>query len=299
MELSWINKARIALVAGFGIVVIGILAWPLAAPEDPLAPVRASTVGLGGTVVLLALAFSTGFAGYFIAWPHGREIGILGVPFALAVWAGRSGPMRTLTQALDEPFEREALLASLSVEPFYWLLIVAAGFAGVLAAQYLRPGSQPPLTTAQIKSYLKPAFCGNIAIALLVATLLAHFSLGVFARDLSTSDNHVAPQPAVGQIIFAVIAAFAVAAFAVKKFLDLSYLWPTLASILIIPFAKTIYYRTETIQEFAETLPATSFPRPIFAILPLQLVALGALGSVLGYWIAIRYDYWRKHESAG
>jgi len=163
MELSWINKARIALVAGFGIIVIGILAWPLAAPEDPLAPVRASTVGLGGTVVLLALAFSTGFAGYFIAWPHGREIGILGVPFALAVWAGRSGPMRTLTQALDEPFEREALLASLSVEPFYWLLIVAAGFAGVLAAQYLRPGSQPPLTTAQIKSYLKPAFCGNIA----------------------------------------------------------------------------------------------------------------------------------------
>ena len=72
MELTWINKVRIALVAGFAILVIGILAWPLAAPEDPVAPVRASNVPLGGTVVLLALAFSVGFAGYFIAWPHGR-----------------------------------------------------------------------------------------------------------------------------------------------------------------------------------------------------------------------------------
>jgi len=297
MELTWINKVRIALVAGFAILVIGILAWPLAAPEDPVAPVRASNVPLGGTVVLLALAFSVGFAGYFIAWPHGREIGILGVPFALALWAGRSGPMRTLTQALDEPLEREALLGSLSVEPFYWLLIVAAGFAGVLAAQYLRPGSQSPITVAKVKSYLKPASCANVAIALLVGTLLAHFSLGVFARDLTASDNHLASQPAVGQIIFAVLAAFGVAAFAVKKFLGLSYLWPALASIFVIPFAKTVYYKAETIAKFVETQPATSFPRPVFAILPLQLVALGALGSVLGYWMAVRYDYWRKHES--
>jgi len=297
MELTWINKVRIALVAGFAILVIGILAWPLAAPEDPVAPVRASNVPLGGTVVLLALAFSVGFAGYFIAWPHGREIGILGVPFALALWAGRSGPMRTLTQALDEPLEREALLGSLSVEPFYWLLIVAAGFAGVLAAQYLRPGSQSPITVAKVKSYLKPASCANVAIALLVGTLLAHFSLGVFARDLTASDNHLASQPAVGQIIFAVLAAFGVAAFAVKKFLGLSYLWPALASIFVIPFAKTVYYKAETIAKFVETQPATSFPRPVFAILPLQLVALGALGSVLGYWMAVRYDYWRRHES--
>jgi hypothetical protein len=27
-----------------------------------------------------------------------------------------------------------------------------------------------------------------------------------------------------------------------------------------------------------------------------QMVAFGALGSVAGYWMAIRFDYWRKHE---
>ena len=31
MELTWINKLRIAAVAALGIVVIGLLAWPLAA----------------------------------------------------------------------------------------------------------------------------------------------------------------------------------------------------------------------------------------------------------------------------
>jgi hypothetical protein len=298
MELSWINKLRITLVAAAGIVVIGILAWPMAAAQDPLAPVRAAHVGIGGTFVLVLLAFATGFAAYFIAWPHGREIGILAVPFGLAVWAGRSGPMRTLTQALDEPFERQALLASLDFEPVFWLLIVAAGFIGVAAAQRLRPASQGPLTISKLKSYLRPVVYANVGAALVVGALLAHFFTGVFARDLAASDNHAVAQPAIGQIIFAVIAAFAVAAFAVKKFFNLSYLWPAVASILITPFSRAIYYREETVARFVETEPATFFPSPIFAVLPLQLVALGAIGSVLGYWMAVRYEYWRTHESA-
>jgi len=26
------------------------------------------------------------------------------------------------------------------------------------------------------------------------------------------------------------------------------------------------------------------------------MVAFGTIGSIAGYWMAIRYDYWRKHE---
>ena len=73
MELSWVNKLRITAVAALGIVVIGILAWPLALPQDPLMPVRAPHLGFSETLVLLVLAFGIGFTGYFIAWPHGRE----------------------------------------------------------------------------------------------------------------------------------------------------------------------------------------------------------------------------------
>lgn len=299
MELTWINKLRIAAVTAVGVVLIGMLAWPLAAPADPLLPVRAWDITPFGTITLLFLAFGVGFAGYFIAWPHGREIGILGVPLGLAVWAGRSGPMRALTQVLNKPQEREALLRSLRFEPAYWLLIVAAGFAGVLAAQHLRPGSRPAPSLAQIKSHLKPGVYLNVAITLLVSTVLIAFLIGVFAQDLCTSYELVAAQPEVGQIFFAVVGAFAAAAFVIKKFLDLSYLWPTVAGLLVPPFVQAVYGNSQTVAKFAETEPATFYPHALFAILPVQFVALGALGAVAGYWMAVRYEYWRKHESAG
>jgi hypothetical protein len=240
-----------------------------------------------------------GFAGYFIAWPRGREIGILGVPFGLAVWAGRSGPMQALTQAFNKPYQREALLHSLRFEPAYWLLLAAAGFAGVLAAQRLRGGSRPAPSLAQIQSHLNPGVYLNGAISLLVSTALIAFLTGVFAQDLCTSYEMAAAQPAIGQIVFAMLAAFAAAAFVAKKFLGMSYFWPTLAALFVWPFADVVYGNSQTVTKFAETQPATSFPHVIFAILPLQFVAIGALGAVTGYWLAVRYEYWRKHESAG
>lgn len=297
MELTWINKLRIAAVAALGIILIGILAWPLAAPVDPMLPVRASNVSLAGTMLLLALALAIGFAGYFIAWPHGREIGILGVPFGLAVWAGRSGPMRTLTQALDQASERAALVHSLVAEPFYWLVLVAAGFAGVLLAQHLKPSPKQPVEEEESPArHLVANVYANAAIALAVAVLISQFFVDAFAQNL-TMLNNLAAQPAVGQICFAVIAAFAIAGFVVKRFLDLSYLLPAAASLFVIALAEILYYRAHIIRRFAETYPAPFFPQSIFAIVPIQLVTLGALGSVLGFWMAVRYDYWRKHET--
>lgn len=299
MELTSINKLRIAAVAALGMIVLGFLAWPLAAPADPLAPVRASSIGPSGTLVLLVLAFGLGFAGYFIAWPHGREIGILTVPFGLTIWAGRSGPMRVLTQACPQPAEREALASSLRFEPVYWLLVVAAGFAGVLLAQYLRAPSAQAEDEPATGDRPGSSTYVTVALALAGAVLIANFFLGVFAQDVATSRNMVPTQPPVGQIVFAVIAAFAVAAFLVKKFTNLSYLWPALASALVLGFAQAFYDGAQVLRQFAETRPPTSFPHSTLAILPIQLVALGTLGSVLGYWLAVRYDWWRKHETAG
>ncbi len=297
MELSWANKARLSAAAALGIIVIGVLAWPLATPEDPLAPVRSAQIGFVGALGLLALAFATGFVAYFLTWPHGREIGILAVPFGLVAWVVRSGPMQTLTQAYTTPAARQALLLSLRFEPVFWLLIVAAGFAGVLVAQYLHPGSGTPLTVSLLKNHLKPGVAITGAAALLVGTLLAHFFLGVFAQDLSATATAVATQPTIGQVLPAGIAAFAAAGFAVKKFFNLSYVWTAVTSVLVIPFAYGFYGRSETIAKFAESYPAVFFPHAVFTILPLQMVALGAIGSVLGYWLAVRYDYWRKHEA--
>jgi hypothetical protein len=189
------------------------------------------------------------------------------------------------------------LIHSLRAEPLYWLLIMAAGFVGVLLAQHLRPAPKsPPIDEPpKIRHGMNLYIYGLIALA--VAVLVSQFFVGVFAQNLAMSRS-VAAQPAVGQIIFGVAAAFGVAGFVVKRFLDLSYLLPAAASVFVIAFAETVYYRAGVVQKFAETCPATFFPHSVFAIMPVQLVALGAIGSVIGYWMAVRYDYWRKHETA-
>jgi hypothetical protein len=300
MELTWINKLRIAAVATLGIVAIGLLAWPLAAPADPLSPVRAWSISSFGTITLLILAFGLGFIGYFLAWPHGREMAILAVPFGLTIWAGRCGPMRVLTQACKQPYEREALAFSLRFEPVYWLLVVAAGFAGVLLAEYLRPApaAEPP-EDQPTKSYNNINTYITGLLALVATVLISHFFVGVFARDVATSRNVTPTQPPTGQILFAVASAFAVASFVIKKFANLSYIWPAIGSVFLTGFAQAVYCNSETIRQFAETRPATFFPHSALTILPVQFVALGTLGSILGYWMAVRYDWWRKHESAG
>jgi hypothetical protein len=206
--------------------------------------------------------------------------------------------MRVLTQAYPEPAQREALLQSLRFEPVYWLLVVAAGFAGVIAAQRLRPASGKPLTVSKAKSYIKSDTVLTILMTLMVSVLVSQFLLGAFAQNLPTSDKIAAAQPATGQILPAAVAAFAAAAFLAKKFFGVSYIWPTVASLLVVPFAEIAYCRGDTIQKLAETQPATSLPHAVLAILPVQLVALGTIGSVIGYWMALQYDHWRTHETA-
>jgi len=298
MELSWINKVRIGAVIALGVVVIGILAWPLAAPEDPMSPLRSSGIGFVGTLGLLALAFVVGAVSFFVSWPHGREIGILAVPFGLATWAVRCGPMQSLTQSHASAQAREQIVHSLLFEPVYWLLVVAAGFLGVLVAQCIGANRSSKGGVAKLQSCLKPNAVVIGLLALLVATLRSAFFIGAFGQDLPTSAKAMAAQPPRGQIVFAGIGAFAAAGFVVKKFFDLSYAWTTLAGVFVIPFATLAYYRSEMIEKFAETQPGTFFPHAVFAVLPVQLVAFGAIGAVIGYWLAMQYDYWRQHENA-
>ncbi len=60
MELSLLMKFRICVVMGLGVVLIGILAWPLAAPLDPFGVV--SIPAGTGSIVLAVLALLTGLA---------------------------------------------------------------------------------------------------------------------------------------------------------------------------------------------------------------------------------------------
>lgn len=290
-------KLRIAAAAAVGVVVIGVLAWPLAEPAEPFEAVRMSNLGAGGAAVLLALAFAVGLVGYFVSWPHGREIGILAVPAGLAIWAARTGNMASQIQMSPAIDQRQALLNGLKWEPIFWLAVVGVGFAGVLCGQKLRPGAasdQPEETPKPT-----PALYLNAAVALIASVLIVVLTLGRLAQDITMTNGKlgsVMAQPATGQMIFGLIVAFGLAGFIVKHFLGAGYIWPIIASGLITPFAITTYAKYDAINHLAQNWPAVFFSNAALSILPVQMVAFGTIGAIAGYWTGIRYDFWRKHE---
>lgn len=291
-ELPWPVKLKVTATLLVGIILIGFLA-PLGTPVEPFGVISVPT--FGGAVTLAGLAVLAGFIGYFLSWPYGREIGILAAPAGLAIWAVRGGNMAELMRLAPTLAQRQVLFAALKWEPIFWLAIVAAGFGGVLIGQYLvsRLSSLVPRSFVLRLSSLVPRI-----LAVVGSVFIAQFCIGIFAQDVRIPDHRlgsVMAQPAVGQIVFAVLVSFGIAAFLVKKFLDASYIWPIAASALVTGFAVITYIKEDTLQYLVEHHPPIFFSRVVTSILPVQMVAFGVLGSIAGYWLAVRYNYWRKH----
>ncbi len=300
MELSWLMKLRIVVSAAVGVFLVGICAWPLAASPEPFAPLSMHTgaISFWDGLILAALAFLSGLVAYFPSRPWGREIGILAVPAGLAVWAVRGANMTALLQLNPTLAQRQELFSALKWESFFWLAIVAVGFAGVLAGERISPSPEPEKTKEKPKpksdKYL------NAAIALVGSVLIAQFCINVFAQGIEIPDSKlgsVMAQPSTGQIVFALLVSFAIAAFVVKKFLNLGYIWPIISSALVTAFAVSIYIREPILQHLGRNWPVVFFSNSVTAILPVQMVTFGTLGSIWGYWLAFRYNYWREHEN--
>ena len=299
MELSWLMRLRIAAAVATGVILIGILAWPIATPSGPLGAGMHSAISLGGARTLVVLALLAGFIAYFLSWPYGREIGILAVPSGLAVWAVRSGNMAGLIQLNPTLAQRQDLFAAIRWEPIFWLAIVAVGFAGVMIGQKIsRPKTQPK--KMQEKANPKSNIYLNAILALVFSVLIAQFCIRIFAQDVKISDGRfgsVVAQPATGQITFAVLVSFGLAAFIVTRLLNAGYIWPIIASALVTAFVNITYVSQDALQHLVGNWPAVFFSNAVTSILPVQMVAFGTLGSIAGYWLAVRSKYWRKHES--
>ncbi|MBL7152305.1 MAG: hypothetical protein ISS79_01200 [Phycisphaerae bacterium] len=290
-------KLRIAAAAAVGVAVIGLGAWPLVEPTEPFEAVRLANLGFGGAVTLLAAAFAVGLIGYFVSWPHGREIGILAVPSGLAIWAARTGNMASQVQMSPAIDQRQALLAALKWEPIFWLAVVAAGFAGVLCGRQIR--SAPTAAQPKEKPKPTPALYLNAAVALLASVLIALITLGRLAQDITMTNGSlgsVMGQPATGQIVFGVIVAFGLAGFIVSNFLNAGYVWPIIAAALVPILAISSYAKPHDLNLLVQYWPPVFFSNVAISILPIQMVAFGTIGAITGYWMGIRYDFWRRHE---
>jgi hypothetical protein len=95
-----------------------------------------------------------------------------------------------------------------------------------------------------------------------------------------------------GLVIF-VFAAFLIIAFVVKLFLNVSYIWPAVSTVLVAFVAAIISGRPGVLEAMMENYAAGFFIDTNAAVLPIQFVCFGVLGAVTGYWWCLSYKYWR------
>ena len=103
-------------------------------------------------------------------------------------------------------------------------------------------------------------------------------------------------EPAAAQIAFGVIVAFAIAAFIAREFLGVSFFWPLTATVFVTALGLALNMNLGTLHHLVNNWAPTFSSHSITFILPIQIVAFGAIGSISGYWLAVRYNYWRHHE---
>ena len=295
MELSWPMKLRIAAAAAIGVILIGLIAWPLVKPIDPFT--LASIPPIAGIISLLAWAFMAAFIAYFICWPYGKEIAPLAVPAGMAIWAVKSANIGSVMQTAPTAAQRLQILLTLKWQGFFWLAVVVVGlFATQLAHFILKPKLIEPQTQSQ---RIKLNLYFRSAIALVASLLIAKLLLPFLAQDIRIFEaklGSVIAQPHTAQIVYAVIISFGVAAFLVKILLGVSYIFTIIASAVTTTLAITDYAKPPILEQIAKSSPAIFFPNALVAISPIQMVTFAALGAIAGFWLAVRYNYWRKHS---
>jgi hypothetical protein len=299
MELTWPMKLRIAAAIACGFVLVGVVAWPSDSPLDPFgSAILTKSISNSDIVTLLIMSFIAGLIAYFCCWPYGRQIAALAVPFGLTIWAVRTGSMAGLMQTCQTLGQRQQLLTTLRWEPFFWLAVIAVGFIGIIVGQKIFPDKKPLNPQQEHKKQYGKYL--NLIVTLPVSVLIVLVCIKIFAQDVTLSDNRlgsVIAQPAIGQIIFAVLASSGIAAFVVRTFFSAGYIWSIIACSIVTTFFINSYIKSDTLSYLVDQWPATFFPNVIVSILPVQMVAFGTIGAIAGYWTAVHYNFQWKHKS--
>jgi len=290
VELSWVTKLRIGAALALGAVGLGLCAWPVVASKDPMGVVSAANVATPEAVFLVGLSFLVGVGGYFVAWPYGRPIGFLTVPAGLAVWAIRSHEICSLMQRAPSGLQRAGIYASLRWDSLFWLALIGSGLAGVWVASRLRPAQSGTFHNPLQDTRSKANLLLDAAVALVMSLAIGYVVVAILAQGTQLAGRDIATQPAPAQIVFAVMVAFGTAGFVTGKISRLGPCWPTVASAVLPMAAGLFYARADALEDLASAYPATCFKTSVMAILPVQMVAFGALGAAAGYWLAVRYE---------
>lgn len=300
VTMKWLLRLRIVAVMGIGVFLLAFVAGPIVTPKIPLGTVTLyqNDISFLQVITCLVLAFLTGLVSFFVAGNDGRAIGPLAVPAGLAVWAMKTGNMTSLLLTNHTLPQRQAVYGTLKWEAFFWLLLVLAGYFGVITASLLPVGKSDRTATNGILAF-KPNTNKilSMVVAVIAAVVIGQLGIAMFAQDVKLFDSQlgsVIGQVSMPQIGFAVIVAFAIAGFVAKKFLDVDHLVVVIATAVTAFVAIMISSKPDVLEHMTKFWPVHFYPRSSGCILPIQYVAFGAFGAITGYWAAVKTSHGHK-----
>ena len=135
---------------------------------------------------------------------------------------------------------------------------------------------------------------------MVLTLVITHIAIGIFAQDVRMFDSKygsVIGQPGNGQVAFAVIVSFGIAAFVTKRYLYTNFIYAAVSAPLLTIWSIKSYANPNVLEYMAKYWPANFFVRSTAAILPLQMVCFAVIGSIAGYWIAVQMAH-AKNEDA-
>jgi len=299
-DLSWLSKIRLALALAIGVMLVGLLPWERIQPTyNGVFAFFTGSISLSDLMLCGLLALAAGFVASAVCTPLGMQMGILAVPAGMTFWSLKSSAISTLFQAVPAASSRLAVYYALRYEGFIWLTFALLGVIGAYAADKLFRRNTLDLPD-RFEAMVRLQPIARITVTVIGTVIAATYLLNILASDISYHDQKagfVVGQPANLQIAFGVIIAFMACGFCGKLFLGAGYIWPAIGTALVSTFSIITYAKLSTLEYMAGSWSAVFFTKTVLAILPVQMVAFGFIGSVWGYWLAVRYRYWREFEA--
>ncbi len=308
MPLPWMIKLRIAAVIVAGLLLMGLASLPVAADcnLNNTATFFDHTLSIFNWLLILIAAAVTGFAAYFVSWPYGGKLAPVAVAAGLLPIALKTNSAAIIMQANSLSQQKAAAFMSFRWEVVLWLAVLASGFMAIKLAQKMKPVREIDENTNETNDSNEKTDKNKndyimAVLAVIGSAFIAAVIIKIIARDVMFVDGqlnkNVAAAANVPQVFLAVTVAFGVGAFVFKKFFNACYIWSIMSSFLVCWFAATVSGKVELVEHMQVNWPANFFLEPAAAILPVQMVCFSAIGAIVGYWLAVRYDWWKQHCS--
>ncbi len=291
-DISALIKIKVTLAVSIATATIGFIGWLLISPSSQQESISLvfETLSFSNILLFALIVFLTAVFLSLTFGNNSQEFAFCGVAFALSVCAVRGGLLTVNLGYIGDVGEIHKIYQSLAWEGFAWLGIVLVAFAG----------SHINIGVSSLRKLWLQADKKNIVIGFVVSVVIGVLGTNLLtlgARVVVDSDVFsVVRQAYTGQICFGVLVSFCGGAYLCRHFLRVHYIVPTIASGLVVFITMSFASSTSNLEYLSTNLPSSFLLKPSAGVLPIQMVAFGSLGSIIGYWLSYSHQEWQKEN---